>query len=262
MGKSMLRIVTGAALLAACLAADTAFGQRRDARDGVQGRTNQPTGAAGEESQFDRRQAGYRGQSSARPSLTDWQIGEWLMVDNQAEIALSEAAEKSASDDDVKEFAQDMRDKHHEVLQKLRKEVAMQPRGGQPGGARPRGVPVRPGARQGMDGLDLVSLKQQLGEQCRKSALQELQQKHGAEFDKCYMGMQIGMHMQMLDSLKVFSRYASPELDRLIEEGENSTQSHLERAKHIVASLEGRNESGARSARRKSRDQDDSESSK
>lgn len=251
MGKCMLSIVTGAALLAACLASTAAFGQRGNVPDRSQGRTNQRTGVVGEGREFNRRQVGRRGQNSPRPSMTDWQIAEWLMVDNQGEIALSEEAERSAADKDVRKFAQDMRDKHHEFLQKLRKQVALQP----------RGAAVRRGGRQGMEGLDLVSLKQQLGEQCRKSAMQELQHKHGSEFDKRYMGMQIGMHMQMLDSLRVFSRYASPELDRLIEEEENATQSHLERAKHIMASLDGRRESGARSARRESRNRENSEPS-
>ena len=69
------------------------------------------------------------------------------------------------------------------------------------------------------------------------------------------------MHMQMLDTLKVFSRYASPELDQLIEKGEETTQSHLDHAKKIIASLEGHSDASSRSARRQTRDRDESSSS-
>jgi predicted outer membrane protein len=232
-------------------------------------------------------QAGYRGQPGVRmPSLTDWQIAEWLSVDNQGEVALAEIAEQQASDKDVKKFAQQMMDEHKELLQKLQRLKGVgrgeprqgqpgqgQPGQGQPGQARPEGqvrqgqVPQRqpqqgqfqPGQiqpQQGrpQQGLDLVMLKHQLGEQCRQSASRELQRKDGSEFDKCYMGMQIGMHMQMLDTLKVMSRYASHELDQLIEEGEKTTESHLDHAKKIMASLEGRSDSSARSARRDTND--------
>ncbi|HEV7222715.1 MAG TPA: DUF4142 domain-containing protein [Pirellulales bacterium] len=233
--------------------------------------------------------AGYRGQTGAQmASLTDWQIAEWLSVDNQGEVALAEIAEQQASDKDVKKFAQQMVDEHTEFLQKLQRLTGVgraEPRQGQvqpgqaqqgqaqPGQARPEGQ-VRQGQAQPrqpqqgqfqpgqlqpqqgrpQQGLDIVMVIHQLGEQCRQSASAELQRKQGSEFDKCYMGMQIGMHMQMLDTLKVMSRYASQELDQLIEEGEKTTESHLEHAKKIMASLEGRSDSSARSARRDTKD--------
>jgi predicted outer membrane protein len=225
--------------------------------------------------------AGYRGQSAqVMTSLTDRQIVEWLEVDNQNEIALAEIAEEKASDNDVKKFARQMVDEHTEFLQKLNRTIGnsrigqpQQQTGQQQFGQQQLGQQRRQTAQQSQQagqftqgrsqqqGLDLVALKHQLGEQCRQSASRELQQKSGAEFDKCYIGMQIGMHMQMLDTLKVFSRYASPELDQLIEKGEETTQSHLEHAKKIIASLEGRSDASSRSARRQTRDRDESSSS-
>lgn len=225
--------------------------------------------------------AGYRGQATqGMPSLTDWQIVEWLEVDNQNEIALAEITEEKASDNDVKKFARQMVDEHTEFLQKLNRTIGnsrigqpQQQTGQQQVGQQQLGQQRRQTAQQSQQagqftqgrsqqqGLDLVALKHQLGEQCRQSASRELQQKSGAEFDKCYIGMQIGMHMQMLDTLKVLSRYASPELDQLIEKGEETTQSHLDHAKKIIASLEGRSDASSRSARRQTRDRDESSSS-
>jgi predicted outer membrane protein len=236
-------------------------------------------GQPAQNGQFDQRgqvRAGYRGQPNVRmPSLTDWQIAEWISVDNQGEVALAEIAEQHASDKDVKQFAQQMLDEHTEFLQKLQRLTGVgrgEPRQGQTqqGQARQDQVPQRqpqqgqfqpgqPGQNQpqqgrAQQGLDIVMLKHQLGDECRQSASRELQRKEGVEFDKCYMGMQIGMHMQMLDTLKVMSRHASQELDQLIEEGEKTTESHLEQAKRIMASLEGHGEESARSARRDTKD--------
>ena len=275
MRKSMAVVAASATMLATFCTLNLAFGQRgrlgenavqqaeQAGQAAVQGQFGQRTqnqqqfqqNAPRQGQQFGRTQAGFRGQPQARPSLTDWQIAEWLVVDNQGEIALAQQAEKSASSNEVKKFAQEMLDDHNKFLQKLERLVGVSAQGAQQRGGQ------QAGGRQQMQGLDIVMIKQQLGEQCRNSKTRELQQKQGSEFDKCYMGMQIGMHMEMLDTLKVFSRYASQQLDQLIEEGEQTTQTHLEHAKHIMASLEGKSDSSARSARRESRDRDSSTSS-
>lgn len=193
--------------------------------------------------------SGFRGQNQPGAStFADWQIVEWIDVDNENEIALAEIAEQKAKDDDVKEFARKMVDEHTDFLHKLNRAIRG-PRNNQSSQQNRQYTQAR-----GQQGLDLVALKHQLGEQCRQSASQELKQKSGEEFDKCYIGMQLGMHMQMLDTLKVMSRYASPDLDRIIEQGEESTQAHLDRAKEIMRSLEGQRDTSARSARRPSRD--------
>lgn len=208
-------------------------------------------------------------------SFTDWQIVEWLDVDNQNEIALAEIAEQKASSDEVKKFARQMAEEHADFLQKLDRTIGsarngrQQRQNGQSSTGRPQqqGGPAQGRPRQQdqfapngtqQQGLDLVALKHELGEQCRQSASRELQQKSGSEFDKCYIGMQIAAHMQMLDTLKVMSRYASPQLDEVIEKGEETTQQHLDHAKKLIASLEGRS-SGSntsfRSAQRETRDE-------
>jgi predicted outer membrane protein len=227
MGKSMFTIAAGIALLAGCFVLESAFGRKADA---------------------DEEQGGDRQASGERPSLADWQIAHWLLVDNRGEIALAEVAEESASNTDVKKFAEQIRDEHQEFLQQLEQIVALAPRNARPASA------ARANGNAGEEGLDIVAVKQQIGEQCRKSALDELEKMKGPAFDRCYVGLQIGMHMHILDSLKVLSRYASPELDRLIDESEDSAQSHLEQAKRLMAALEKERQGGPRSARRPSRD--------
>lgn len=161
-------------------------------------------------------------------SLTDQQIASWLLVDNRGEIQLARLAEEKATCDEVKEFAEHLIDDHAQMVEDLQ-QVAGRSRTN----------------RQQMPGLNIVRLKQQLGQQCVASAEEDLNQKDGDEFDKCFVGLQIAKHMEMLDTLKVFSRYASPELDELIEDAEQKTEEHLEHAKELIKQLEADSDSSS-----------------
>lgn len=161
-------------------------------------------------------------------SLTDSQIASWLLVDNRGEIQLARLAQENASCDEVQEFAKHLIDDHSKMVEDLQ-EIAGQARM----------------SRQQPQGLNIVRLKQRLGQQCVASAEEELNQKDGDEFDKCFVGLQIAKHMEMLDTLKVFSRYASPELDELIEDAEQTTEEHLKHAKKLIKQLEADQQSSS-----------------
>lgn len=109
------------------------------------------------------------------------------------------------------------------------------------GRTEPTGRPAdATGQRGGMGSSDFnhIELAKELGEKCLASARQELQSKSGAEFDRCYMGMQVGAHMAVLDKLQVFGRHASSSLKQVLTQGEQTVQSHLTHAKQIVQQLE------------------------
>lgn len=196
-------------------------GQRGQFRQN--GRTNHrqaaPTRSArdGNQRYYARRVSG----QTQGDSLTDQQIASWLLVDNRGEIQMARLAQENAGCDEVKEFAQHLIDDHAQTVEDLQ-EFAGRGRG----------------SRQQTPGLNIIRLKQQLGQQCAASAEEELGEKEGDEFDKCFVGMQIAKHMEMLDTLKVFSRYASPELDEIIEDAEQTTQEHLKHAKKLIKQLE------------------------
>lgn len=180
--------------------------------------------------------------ANRQPSQVDRELASWLTVDNRGEIALAELAREKASNSDVREFAETMIDEHSKMVEQLQPFTGVQP-----AGARSRRRAPQSGEGNNREGqslnrgqgqLNLVRLKQQLGQQCVSSASEELGQKEGDEFDKCYIGMQIAMHMQMLDTLKVFAHYASEDLDQLIEEAEDTTEQHLEHAKDLIKQLE------------------------
>ena len=187
---------------------------------------------------------------------TDQQLAAWLLVDNRGEIALAKLAQEKTSNSDVREFAQHLINDHSKMVEKLEQFAG--------GRRRTRGSGNRASDNRAGDnqvaanrrsqggqadeyaaggqarssaGLNFVRLKQQLGQQCLASAKQELEQKDDKEFDECYIGMQIAKHMEMIDTLKVFSHYASENLDQVIEEGEDTSQEHLDRAKELIKEL-------------------------
>jgi predicted outer membrane protein len=69
-----------------------------------------------------------------------------------------------------------------------------------------------------------------------------------AEIDKAYIGQQIVAHENYIDTSKVLRRYASPQLQQVINNGIATAQSHLNEAKEIMRELTDANYSEGRSA--------------
>jgi predicted outer membrane protein len=91
----------------------------------------------------------------------------------------------------------------------------------------------RGGARQ------FLQLEKQIMARCLQTKTQELSQKEGAQFDKCYINGQVAAHMAMADHLAVFGHAGSDNLQTLCQEGLQTTQQHLQMAKQIAQRLDG-----------------------
>ncbi len=105
-------------------------------------------------------------------------------------------------------------------------------------GAAPRAQSA-PGAPQaGHMGNVFLQIKQELADECLESAQHELQEKKGAEFDACYVGMQLAAHMKMIDTLKVFEKHSTPELQKVFHQGLETSQKHFDHAKKIMKGLD------------------------
>ena len=197
-----------------------------------------------------------------------------LVNGNQAEIALARIAEQRAADPQVKQFAQKMIHDHTAFLSKLQNAAAggaaqrtgsaQQPDsqsgvGGpgaeinapgvqvrvQPGESNNASSPADTTSRTGrqMTGASgarqFVQIEKEVAAQCLQSKTRELNQKEGAQFDRCYMNMQVGAHMKMADELTVYSRYGSGEFQTICQEGLQTTKEHLTMAKQIAERLDG-----------------------
>ncbi|HZZ29910.1 MAG TPA: DUF4142 domain-containing protein [Pirellulales bacterium] len=178
----------------------------------------------------------------------DSQLSGCLIVDNQGEIALGQLAEQKAKDKDVKDFGQKMVKDHTEFMQQLERFAGTQ---GGPGrdpearntvstqtAATETAVPGSTTQPLGSQQLNFVMLKQEIGQKLLDMVKKDLNEKEGSEFDKCYIGGQIGAHMQVLATLEVVRNQASPELAAVLDKGIETTKSHLEHAKKIAKALE------------------------
>jgi predicted outer membrane protein len=190
----------------------------------------------------------------------DQHIIACLINDNEGEIKLSKWGQEKAQNTEVKDFAEQMVSDHGQFLTKLKQlqggADAATDRVERRGDETPR-VPARrpsaepnapPAANQAGGGHDIyLQIKKEIAERCLASIQRELEQKKGADFDRCFMGTQQMAHMKMVDQLAVLERYASPQLQRTLAQGSQTARSHLTHAKTLLAKLEG---AAAETARR------------
>ena len=191
-------------------------------------------------------------------------FASWLLVGGNNEIALAELAQSRAQNPEVKRFAEMMIKDHQELAGKLQQFASAtevrggaaaknegpgaDPKGNQPGQGgqnRPQDTSGIVGASSSRGSVEMVALVDELGAQCLESSRKTLEQKQGAEFDRCYMGMAVGAHKSAKDMMTVFQRHASPELAKLIEDGQRTVSMHLEHAEKLFKQLEGQSDERA-----------------
>ena len=194
-----------------------------------------------------------------------------VLTANNNDIALARLAAQRASSDEVKQFAQKFIQDHTELATKLQP-LAGSEVGGLPGANRPGdhvGSGERKGERSGERGgestgestgetnrpgsvgsgrptdasartneFDHVSLFRELNAKCLETATRKLSAKSGADFDACYMQMEVYSHTHAVDALTVFSKHASPQLRSTLESAKSSMQAHLDHAEQISKTLD------------------------
>jgi predicted outer membrane protein len=203
-----------------------------------------------------------------------------LTIKNQAEIDANEFAQQRAQNPEVKQFAQQMVQDHQQLAQKLQQlpsfQVAALRSAQRPGAdgqfdaqrqptdtARTPGTQPAPGANrlenqavtadrpagQNWALHNLLQIDRQITDRCMQMVREELESKSGPEFDKCYLGSQIGNHVQMLAALEVIEQQAQGELRQAAQEAKPIVQQHLEHAKQLAKQLEGTSRTGAQAER-------------
>jgi predicted outer membrane protein len=177
------------------------------------------------------------------------QIASCLVLGNQEEVALAEIAQKRAEHPEVKKFAAHMIEQHQQAVTKL--EQAVPQVAGLTLGAAGEQVPQqgRSASAAGNQSPELELVKA-IKQQCLELTQKEMEGKQGAEFDKCYIGQQIGAHVGMLAQLRGSKSFANPELQAVIAEGEQMAAKHLDEAKKIMAQLDGAKAQPARTSQR------------
>jgi putative membrane protein len=209
--------------------AATQPGQTNAAQQGAfqQGTAQAQPGGQGQPYQVNMNPALQGGAAQAALRNIDLFFIPCLINTNNAEIALSRIAEQRAQSQEVKQFAQEMIKEHTALLQKAQE---LQTRLNQQ--MHPQSPSATPAAAA------LFEVNQEIDQTCLANAQRELEQLQGSDFDHCYAGIQVGLHMHADAALSVLKNHArSPELKQAIEEAQQVVSHHLDEAKKLVKSL-------------------------
>lgn len=90
----------------------------------------------------------------------------------------------------------------------------------------------------GKAGGPMLQANREAAEMCLSLTEQELSRHQGAEFDKCYIGQQIGAHIGMLAKLQAYERHCQGDLQKVFHDGAAKTQEHLDQARAIMKELD------------------------
>lgn len=259
----------------------------REIAPGAAGQTDRAIDPQADRSSAQRRTAGYRGTEAtagAANKVVDHFLANCLLAKNEGEVALSQIAQQKAQNPDVKQFAEKMIEDHGKLIAKLqplagganrkadgaygtRKETdrtsvrSSEATPGSPGAGQTIpstrttaettvgvGATDRPAAGGAIH--QLMQIERQISERCLQAAKQELQQKSGAEFDKCYVANAIGAHMHALAALEVIGQQTQGQLAQVAQEAQPTVQQHLDHAKQLMKQLEAKAGASATQAER------------
>jgi predicted outer membrane protein len=164
-------------------------------------------------------------------------LAAWLMIASNNEVALAGTAQQRAASSEVKQFAQRMVGDHGRFAQSLQ---AFAGATATDRGARQQQPADASGLRQAapLGAFDHMALIRDLGKKCLEAETNLLNEKTGADFDRCYMRMQVLGHVKAAAMIEAFAGHASDQLRPTLEEGHKTMLGHLEDAKSLCKQLE------------------------
>lgn len=255
------------ASLFACSLAAVAFAQDEPRREPPRPESNAaPVVQDGAQDNQEGRQGRRGGRMVAQ--VQDRDFVALLQICNRGEVEMATFVQEKLQHEKAKEFAAMMIKDHQACLEKLTTFGGPKPGEGAVGNAKTNDPPnttaptpavaVRgDGIRVNAPGVDvqlggnrsfyapgvnpLIQVKEEIAQECMNGAKKELEAKQGAEVDKCYIGMQIVKHAEMVATLTVFHKRAQDsQFKEMLSESLTKTQQHLETAKTIMKALDAK----------------------
>jgi len=198
---------------------------------------------------------------SAQSQTADQQIATMIAACNRNEVEISKFALSKLQSSDAKEIATMLIKDHTAGAQKFDKWAGQQ----QPNvnrteeGRREEGredrpgdneqsktnpaAPANPGAQPQPQvvlkpalggGLDWLAVHQEIAQEGLEGCKKELSRYEGKDFDKAFLGHQIGGHLMAATNLKVLKRHASSQLASEIDDALATTESHLKKIRDLM----------------------------
>jgi predicted outer membrane protein len=272
-----VRTLKVASLLACCAFAVNLTaqdeGRRRPVAEQPPGATGQvqPGTTIQEGQQPGRRGAFARG---GMMQIQDRDLAAMLAISNRGEVEMANFFKGRTQNEKIREFADMLIKDHSAFLEKLNAVAGQQPIAGeraagnvgisaqtpQPQTQPPEGVAVRTppgggvnvqapgvGVQVGGQGRSfytpgmnpMLSLKEEIAQECLTNEKKELEQKQGVEADKCFVGTQIVKHGDMVSTLTVMQRRAQDsQFKEMVGQALQKTQHHLDMGKTIMKELD------------------------
>ena len=163
-------------------------------------------------------------------------LAAWLMIASNNEVALAGTAQQRAASSEVKQFAQRMVGDHGRFAQSLQ---AFAGAAATDRGARQQQPADASGLRAApMGGFDHMALIRDLGKKSLEAETNLLTEKTGADFDRCYLRMQVLGHVKAAAMIEAFATHASDQLRPTLEEGHKTMLGRLEDVKSLCKQLE------------------------
>lgn len=184
----------------------------------------QPT-AANQSAQRTERQ-----QQDAKVSSMDQTFAKCLAIANQEQVTLSRFAKVKSHNEEVQQFAATLEKAHQDCLEQLN---GIAPQSDSQARAVTMDTTI---AGKNSAGVDFLQLQQEISSQCLKDSQEYLSSKPGAEFDACFVGMQIAKHAGLRSAMTVLQRHATGELQSLIINGLEKNAQHMA----VAVKLKGR----------------------
>jgi predicted outer membrane protein len=99
---------------------------------------------------------------------------------------------------------------------------------------------TRQAGQQGEQGRNPIwQIQKEAGQKALQTTKEILNEKQGADFDKCYIGGAVMEHVHMLAKLEAAQRHVSPEFQQIIRQGQQKTEQHLKHARTLDQQLAG-----------------------
>jgi predicted outer membrane protein len=262
-----------------CLMIGNAWAEREYERDGQSAQTQR---SAAERTAADQQgqpyTANFRGsQATGQNDQVKQYFAKCLLKQNESEVEIAQIAQQQAQNPEVKQFAQMLVEDHRQLIQKLKPLAGAQ--GAQSSTSTSLGnqtqtdaqrqasdttrLPGSSGAGQPNRNVnqnttsgqqdsaltEVAQIQEQIADRCTQALREELQQKQGAEFDKCFVGAQVGGHMHMLAELEVLEQQGPDQVKQIAQQARPKVQQHLDQAKQLMEQLEGANPTAERQSR-------------
>ncbi len=185
----------------------------------------------------------FPGQSQASPSqanlgssvdapLSKEQVfAKCLVIANQEEVSIAKFAKEKSTNEEVRALAATLEKAHQESLDQLK---AIASKGA---ASKKASNPTSSVANNNANAVDFLQMHQEMSDQCLKDSKEMLSKKEGADFDACFVRMQIAKHGMMHSSLTVFQRHTTGELQGHIKASLAKNDEHTKAANNLMEQL-------------------------